>query len=151
MYNLIGEFEVRLDEKKRLKLPTSLVKQIGEDVVLGLVINRGTEKCLNLYPKKLWDYKSAIVNQLNLYNSDNKEFARYFYRGATLLEVDSTIRFVIPKLLLDHAGITQNLILNCYGSVIELWSELEYQQLIKNEPKNIIELAEKVFGYGQAK
>lgn len=151
MYNLMGEYEIRLDEKNRLRLPTSLIKQLGEDIGLGLVINRGTERCLNLYPKKTWDYKSGFVNQLNLYNPENKEFARYFYRGATAVELDASSRIIIPKLLLDHASIQQDIVINAFGGEIEIWSLNDYKNLIANEPKNAVSLAQKIFGQNEAK
>ncbi|NOT38191.1 MAG: division/cell wall cluster transcriptional repressor MraZ [Saprospiraceae bacterium] len=145
MYNLIGEYDVRLDDKNRLRMPGSLVKQIGEDIRLGLVINRGTEKCLNLYPQKLWDWKSGIVNKLNLHIPENKEFARYFYRGATPVELDSSSRILLPKLLLEHADIQQDIVINVFGSEIEIWSRKAYENLIANEPKNAVQLAQKIF------
>lgn len=66
MYNLSGEYEVRLDEKSRLRLPTALSAQIGESP-LKLVVNRGFEKCLLLYPESVWVEKTKEVNQLNQY------------------------------------------------------------------------------------
>lgn len=151
MYNLMGEYDVRLDEKNRLRMPVALTKQIGEDIKLGLVINRGTEKCLNLYPQKLWDWKSGIVNKLNLYNPDNKEFARYFYRGALQVELDASSRIILPKLLLEHAGISQDCVINAYGDEIEIWSAASYNNLIANEPKNAVDLAQKIFGHNDAR
>ncbi|MGB4969915.1 MAG: MraZ N-terminal domain-containing protein, partial [Saprospiraceae bacterium] len=53
MYNLTGEYEVRLDDKNRLRLPSGLSSQLGEGA-LKLVVNRGFEKCLLLYPESVW-------------------------------------------------------------------------------------------------
>ena len=51
MSRFTGEYEVRLDDKNRLRLPAVLLRQLGEEVKLGLVINRGFDKCLVLYPE----------------------------------------------------------------------------------------------------
>ncbi|HNB31721.1 MAG TPA: hypothetical protein PK931_11810 [Saprospiraceae bacterium] len=79
MSRFTGEYEVRLDDKNRLRLPAVLLRQLGEEVKLGLVINRGFDKCLVLYPQKQWEKISDEVNQLNLYVTANREFARYFF------------------------------------------------------------------------
>ena len=49
MYNLIGEYDVTMDYKGRIRLPSSLLEQLGGSGV-RLIVNRGFEKCLVLYP-----------------------------------------------------------------------------------------------------
>ncbi|MFZ1257168.1 MAG: division/cell wall cluster transcriptional repressor MraZ, partial [Saprospiraceae bacterium] len=110
MYNLTGEYEVRLDDKNRLRLPSGLSSQLGEGA-LKLVVNRGFEKCLLLYPESVWVEKTKEVNQLNQYIRKNREFVRYFYRGATQLVSDASGRILIPKLLQEHAGIVHDVVL----------------------------------------
>ena len=83
MYKLSGEYEIKLDEKSRLRLPSSLVKQLESGLDKSFMLNRGFEKCLILYPQSVWEEKSKEVNQLNPYNIKNREFARFFFRGAT--------------------------------------------------------------------
>ena len=105
MYKLSGEYEIKLDDKSRLRLPSALMRLLEVSDRKGLVINRGFEKCLILYPQEVWEEKTKEVNQLNPYNIKNREFARYFYRGATQLEPDAASRVVLPKTLIEHAGI----------------------------------------------
>ena len=147
MYNLSGEYEVRLDDKNRLRLPSGLIRQLGEDIKLGLVINRGFDRCLLLYPQKLWEKKTNEVNQLNLYITSNREFARYFYRGATKVDMDASSRILIPKTLMDHAIIKQDLIVYAYGEQIELWAKDAYEKMIANEPKDFASFTENIFGH----
>ena len=99
MTNFIGEFECKLDAKGRLMLPSSLRKQLDPAAQERFVMNRGFEKCLVLYPKNDWEYISAEVNKLNQYVKKNREFIRYFYRGATELGLDGTGRMLFPKRL----------------------------------------------------
>ncbi|MEP7196381.1 MAG: division/cell wall cluster transcriptional repressor MraZ [Saprospiraceae bacterium] len=143
---MIGEFEVRLDDKNRLRLPIGLLRQLGEDIKLGLVINRGMDSCLQLFPQKLWDFKTNEVNQLNHYVEEERDFMRYFYRGASRAEIDASSRILIPKLLLEHASIKQDVIINAYGKEIEIWSKEIYQKIVSNEPTNSSAIAQKIFG-----
>lgn len=146
MTNLIGEYECRLDPKSRVMLPSSLKKQIPQEAQERFVINRGFEKCLVLYPKNEWDLISSDVNKLNLYNKKNREFVRYFYRGATELGLDGTSRLLIPKTLLDYAGIDKDLVLFAFSNRIEIWAKENYDRLLTDEPEDFSSLAEEVMG-----
>ncbi|MBK9108998.1 MAG: division/cell wall cluster transcriptional repressor MraZ [Saprospiraceae bacterium] len=146
MYNLNGEYDVKMDSKGRLRLPSVLMSQIGERDV-RLVVNRGFEKCLLLYPEEVWIEKTKEVNQLNPYIKKNREFSRYFYRGATVLNADATGRILLPKLLCDFAGIKQDLVLLAYHQQIEIWAKEQYLNMVDREPGDFSALAEEVFGH----
>jgi len=146
MSQLLGEFECRLDPKGRLMIPAGLRRQLPAELGDKLVINRGFEKCLMLYPYPDWQKESEKVNKLNVYNKKNREFIRYFYRGATELMLDSTSRILLPKPLLDYAGIEKDLVLSAFGSRIEVWSKKGYDEMLLSEPEDFSDLAEQVMG-----
>jgi len=144
MINLIGEFDCKLDEKCRMLFPAGLKKQIPVSGEMKFVISRGFEQCLVLYPKTEWDQISNEVNQLNMYNRKNREFVRYFYRGATELTLDLSNRLLIPKSLLTYAGINKEITLFAYGNRVEIWDKNKYETLLTDEPENFAVLAEEV-------
>jgi MraZ protein len=146
MTNLIGEFECRIDAKGRIMMPSSLKKQLSGDNQEKFVINRGFEKCLVLYPLNDWKKISDDVNKLNLYNKKNREFVRYFYRGATDLLLDSSSRFLIPKSLTEYAGIEREVVLFAFSNRIEIWAKDAYETLLTDEPEDFASLAEEVMG-----
>lgn len=146
MTNFIGEFECKLDAKGRLMLPSSLRKQLSPDAEEQFVMNRGFEKCLVLYPKNDWKYISEEVNKLNQYVKKNRDFIRYFYRGATELGLDGTGRLLFPKRMLDYAGASKEVVLFAYGNRIEVWDKETYHGLLNDEPDEFATLAEEVMG-----
>ena len=99
MFQLTGEYDCKMDAKGRLKLPTGLLRQLGSSGSISFVLNRGFEKCLMLYPKEVWDKKAQEVNQLNIYIPRNRQFVRYFYRGASQLVTDSAERILLKRAL----------------------------------------------------
>ena len=123
MTNFIGEFNCKLDAKGRVMLPAALRKQLNPEANERFVMNRGFEQCLVLYPKNEWEVISAEVNKLNQYIKKNREFIRYFYRGATELELDSNGRLLLPKRMLSYAGISKEVVLFAYGNRIEVWDK----------------------------
>ena len=146
MAQLIGEFECKLDFKGRFLLPSGLKKQLLPEDKERFVINRGFEKNLTLYPDSEWQKISHEINALNLYNKKNREFVRYFFRGASELRTDATSRLLIPKFLLDYAGIEKEVVLFAYGQRIEIWSKEVYARMMRDEPEDFSSLAEEVMG-----
>jgi MraZ protein len=146
MTNLIGEYECKIDEKGRIILPAGLKKQIAPEAKDHFVINRGFESCLVLYPMNEWQGISEEINRLNLYNRKNRNFARYFYRGATELALDNNNRLLFPKTLLTYAGIDREVILFAFSNRIEVWAKDRYESLMTDEPEDFALLAEEVMG-----
>lgn len=146
MQQLLGEYECKLDAKGRMRLPSGLISQLGEAEVDTLVINRGFENCLMLYPEAVWDRISEEVNSLNIYNRKNRAFVRYFYRGAQKLSVDSADRILVPKRLQEYAAIEKEVILSAVNDRIEVWAKDQFDLLLAEEPDDFSDLAEDVLG-----
>lgn len=146
MASLIGEFESKMDAKYRILLPAGLKKQFGTEDQSTFVINRGFEKCLVLYPMSEWRKISNELSKLNIYNKKNRDFVRYFFRGATELELDSSNRLLLPKSLLLYAGIEREIVLFAYFNRVELWGKEIYENLLTDEPDDFSALAEDVMG-----
>ncbi len=146
----LGEYDCKLDAKGRLKMPGALLKQIGGDENLRLVINRGFEKHLMLYPIDIWEIKTKEINQLNINIAQQRQAIRYFYRGATELELDSSERINLPGSLMEYAGIDKDVVLYAYQNQIEIWAKDKYEEMIANEPDEFTQLAELNFNISKS-
>lgn len=149
MYQLTGEYECKLDAKGRVRLPSALIRQIGNSGNLGFTINRGFEKHLMLYPNDVWEKKTNEINQLNIYNTKKRQAIRYFYRGATGLVMDSADRILIPKSLAEYAGMEKELVLFAYHEQIEIWAKDRYELMLSEEPDDFASIADDIFGNSQ--
>lgn len=127
-------------------IPSNLRKQLPEADREGLVVNRGFEKHLAIYPRKEWDLILDDLSKLNQYEKKNREFVRYFTRGATELTPDAAGRILFPKALLDYADIGTDLVLTGNLNKIEVWAKNAYDEQLDNEPENFANLAEEVMG-----
>jgi MraZ protein len=152
--NLIGEYLVAIDNKGRLRLPTGLLKQIGEkpdgDGAYAFVINRGFERCLTLYPKSVWEQITGRLSKLNRFNDRNRMFIRSFYLGASTVETDSADRILIQKALMDYASLEDQAILVSMEDRVEIWSPSLYNALLAIDPNQFADLANDVMGGGEA-
>jgi MraZ protein len=151
MSHFLGEFDCKLDAKGRMMIPAALKKQLPEAEKEGLVINRGFEKHLVIYTRKEWDNIIDDHSKLNQYEKKTREFIRYFTRGASELQLDTINRVLLPKALMEYAGITINteVVLACQPNKIELWAKDAYDRALDNEPENFAKLAEEVMGSGR--
>lgn len=136
-----------------MRMPSGLISQLVESEgsdnpppSLTFVINRGFEKCLMLYPEPVWEKITAEINQLNQYNKKNRNFVRYFYRGANKVTMDSADRILVTKRLLEYANIERDVILSAYNDRIEIWATDEYDRMMDEEPDDFSDLAEDVLG-----
>ncbi|WP_116105076.1 division/cell wall cluster transcriptional repressor MraZ [Lewinella sp. IMCC34191] len=145
-YDLLGEYYVALDSKGRFRLPSNLLKTLGDRDTLKFVVNRGFDQSLTLYPKPVWDLIKIQVDNLNKFNRKNLAFTRAFYRGATELVPDSADRLLLPKQLLSWAKVEKNVVLNAMNDRIEIWAEAEYEEMLNGELEDYSELAEDVLG-----
>ena len=150
MNHLLGEFDGKLDAKGRLVLPAGLLRQLSPETAQHFVINRGFERNLSLYPYAEWQRVSDRVNRLNLFVQKNRQFARYFYRGATELRLDASNRLLLPRRLLEYAGIESQVVLVCFPSFVELWAEESYGDVFDIEPAAFASLAEEIMGEDRA-
>ncbi|WP_419788618.1 division/cell wall cluster transcriptional repressor MraZ [Mucilaginibacter sp. SP1R1] len=110
------------------------------------MINRGFKNYLVIYTKSEWDKRLDGLSKLNEYEEDNLEFIRYFMRGATELSLDAAGRVLLPKFLLEYAGIKADVVLSCQLNKIEVWDAEAHKAAYANEPKNFSALAQRVMG-----
>ncbi len=145
MISLTGEYECKMDDRGRVKLPQKLIDLLGNKRTFEFIVNRGFEKNLIIYPKEVWEQKTKEINQLNIYDKKQREVIRYFYRGATEVSNDTADRILMPKHLCSYANITKDVVLFAYLNFIEVWSKENYEAMIQREPEDFSSLVDGVF------
>ncbi len=145
----LGEYEATLDSKGRFLLPVGFKKQLPEEDGARFVINRGFEKCLSLYPMTSWEPIFNEISKLNDFDPKVREFRRHFLNGATVMELDSAGRILLPKNLQEHAGLQKDIVLVSAINKIEIWDKSMYQQLFETfSPEAFSNLAAAVMAKG---
>ena len=147
MKPLIGTHECKADVKGRIMLPSSLKKQLSTVLQDGFVLKRAVfQNCLELYPITEWNELIENVNSLNRFKKKNNDFIRRFTAGVRLVELDSSSRFLIPKDLIDFAGISKNIVISSSVNIIEIWDKSSYEKVLKDSAIDFASLAEDVMG-----
>ena len=134
----LGEFTHKLDDKNRLTLPKSFLKDLGKSVV----ITRGLDKSLFLYPKKEWKKVVEKIKELSFTQSKARGFARFMLAGAYEIQVDKSGRILIPEHLRDFAKLKDNVVIAGVSDRIELWDERAWRKYTGEIEKDADSLAE---------
>jgi MraZ protein len=141
---LIGEYKHTLDPKKRLSLPSKWRKELGST----LIVTRGLDNCLFVYPQTEWEKITAKISELSFGSADTRSFNRFFLSGAVEVEVDSVGRILVPDFLKDFAKLESKVVLAGIHDRVEIWDEnrwTEYKAKIEMQADS---LAEKLSSIG---
>lgn len=138
-----SEYDCKLDAKGRIVLPAKIKSNLPETSGNELVLRRGFEPCLVLYPtmefKKIYN---RIVG-LNEFNEEYRRLQRNFFRGNTEVELDANGRFLIPKSMLRFAQIEREATVVGMGNRVEIWNPDLYEEYLIKDPGEFSDLAQK--------
>lgn len=99
-------FERKLDDKRRLTIPSELRNEFAS----GVVVTRGFGDYLHLYPQSVWDKEVESALKGSILDEQVADLNVKFRRGKTSAELDSKQgRVTIEQHLLDYSGIDKSI------------------------------------------
>ena len=140
-----SEYECKLDAKGRFVLPARIKVQLPEPDagVQELVIRRGFEQCLIVYPMVEFKKVFSKISGLNEFNEEYRKLQRNFLSGVVTVELDSNGRFLIPKNMLTYAQVDKDAMLVGTGSKVEIWNPTILEKHKIQDPSELSNLAGK--------
>ena len=138
-----SEFECKLDAKGRLVLPSKLKSNLPAASIRQIVIRKGFEPNLIIYPLNEYKKLHNKISSLNEFNSEQRKLKRNFFSSIAQVDLDNNGRFLIPKNMLTHATINRQAIICGMGNVIEIWNDKIYKKHLINDSETYSELAQK--------
>lgn len=136
----IGEYAHSLDPKKRLALPARFRKELGESVV----ITRGLDQCLFVYPVATWQEIAGKLNALPLGQAATRSFVRLMLAGAYEADIDKLGRALLPDYLKRYAAIGQKVVIMGVGNRLEIWAQEKWETYRNEVEGRADELAERL-------
>ena len=136
----LGEFVHNLDEKGRLIIPAKFRSHLTD----GLVVTRGIDRCLAIYPIDEWEQLAEQVSALPMTDRRARAFRRLVFAQASDVIPDKQGRVIIPSNLLEYARIEDEAVVTGLNTYIEVWSQdswREERERVERENANIEEWA----------
>ncbi len=115
----IGEYRHTFDAKNRISLPAKFRKELGASVV----VTRGFDRCLFIYPKASWKKEAEKIAKRSVASSEGRGLARLMLAGASEADVDTAGRILVPDYLKSFAGLSVKSVVAGVSDRVELWDE----------------------------
>ena len=119
----LGRFDHVLDDKGRLAIPARFRSGLQE----GMVLTRGNDRCLNLFPESRWSEIAARLDALPMGDPNARNLRRAAFAAAEPVELDKQGRVVVSERLRSYAGLTGNVAVVGMNSYIELWDQAAWE------------------------
>ena len=121
-----GEIPVTLDDANRIALPRRIRELL--DNYSNVVITKGMDKCLWLYPTNEWEkLYNQIVRETTPFDDEERALTQWIIGPRQEVDIDKHGRILIPPKLRSYAGLNRDCILLGQHNYIEIWDEAGYQ------------------------
>ena len=118
-----GTYYHSVDTKGRVIIPAKFRAGLSS----GLILNRGLDNCLFLYPMSEWMKLVEKMKEIPLTNKEGRVFVRMMFANAVEAEMDKQGRLLIPSVMREYANIDKDLVSIGVGERVELWSKEEWE------------------------
>ncbi len=136
---LLGEFEHTIDDKGRITVPAKYRGRLAA----GLVVTKGVDSCLWLFPVDTWAEVAQKVQALPLTDPKAREFRRQVFASAVDSVPDKQGRVILPPYLRQHADLDKQAVILGLFNHCEIWNPerwRERQERIDDNPDGRAEL-----------
>jgi MraZ protein len=133
-----GEYQYKVDEKGRVPLPPKFRREMREGVVLA----RGIERCISVYPISEWKRLSESLSAKAVSPGNLRKLNRAIFGGAFSASFDGQGRISLPPSLREYARIGDSVIVVGVNNCVELWNEEEWQAEKKSAEEQASQIIE---------
>jgi MraZ protein len=114
----LGEFVHTIDDKGRLTVPAKFRDGLED----GLVVTRGIDRCLVIYPRGEWLELAQKVSALPMTDRRARAFRRLVFANAADAVPDGQGRILLPPRLREYANLDGEVVVTGLNTYIEIWN-----------------------------
>ena len=134
----IGEYRHTFDAKNRISLPAKFRKELGSSVI----VTRGLDHCLFVYPKTAWKKEVAKLAVHSTGSAAGRGLSRLMLAGANEADLDSAGRILIPDYLKSFGKLGIKSVIAGVNDRVEIWDETAWDAYTKQIERDADALAE---------
>ena len=136
----LGTHTPRLDDKGRLFLPAKFRERLAS----GVVLTRGQERCLYVYPMDEFLRVAETMAIAPVTSKAVRDYLRVFLSGASDEIPDKQGRVTVPATLREYAGLTRDCTVIGAGSCVELWDTTAWNTYLAGTEQAFADQSEEV-------
>jgi MraZ protein len=136
----LGTHQPRLDDKGRLILPARFREQLVE----GVVITKGQERCLYVWPRPEFERWTAELATAPITAKNARDFGRVLFASASDEVPDKQGRITVPQSLRDYAGLTRDCTVIGANTRVEIWDSAAWDTYLAGQEQAFSDVAEEV-------
>jgi len=149
MKALIGNFETRVDAKRRVAIASGIREQISASDGENFVVvpdpdpEGGRERYLWLFPDVYFRRLASSMKRSGMTPDQQRGLDRWL-AIAQVVKPDGQGRVVIPEKSIKYAVVAEEVMLSCSGNHMEIWPRDKWEEEYGAEPtlsRNVFDLA----------
>lgn len=132
----LGTHFPKLDEKGRIILPA----KFREPLAGGLVLTKGQEHCLVVWPRAEFDAYAADLRASAQASARVRAMTRVFFSSAFDESLDRQGRLTVPPVLREYASLDRELTVVGADTRIEIWASEAWETYLAQHEAEFAEL-----------
>jgi MraZ protein len=135
----LGTHTPHLDEKGRLFLPA----KYREELSRGLVITKGQERCLYVFPQSEFDRVTEAL-RAPVTTKAVRDYSRVFFASASDEMPDRQGRVTVPAALREYAGLQRDCVVIGANTRLEIWDAQAWTTYLDQQEDAFSDASEEV-------
>ncbi|WP_300605114.1 division/cell wall cluster transcriptional repressor MraZ [Trebonia sp.] len=136
----LGTHAPKLDEKGRLFLPA----KYRDELAAGVVITKGQERCLYVFPHDEWDRITGALSEAPVTAKSVRDYSRVLFASASDEVPDRQGRITVPPALRGYAGLQRDCVVIGANTRLEIWAAQAWETYLAAQEDSFSEAAEEV-------
>lgn len=137
----LGTHTPKLDEKGRIFLPA----KFREELAGGLVITRGQDRCLAIWPLDVFVAQTESLRSAPSSSKQVRDYQRMLASGASDETLDKQGRLTIPPPLRTYAGLDKDCVVVGAINRIEVWNAPAWETYAAEKEADFAEMNSELF------
>jgi len=136
--SFVGNYTCTLDSKGKIMVPAKFRHAIPSELKETLIVSKGKDRCLNLYPMSHWN---MIMKELSALppGPKRRNLIRFYSDTSHQVNIDRSGRIAIPANYLEMLGKPKQVIVVGALTYMEIWDPGNYEKMKEEAAKTYME------------
>jgi MraZ protein len=131
VFLLTGEYELTVDSKNRLSIPSKVRDQLSGEEVGNFYLVLGVNRVLSLYPEKYYQRIALAVAPRKVAPDESLAFDRVNFALAGRVELDRQGRVLLNEKAMRRSKLGTEVTMIGAGDHLEIWNRAQWEEYLE--------------------